>query len=110
MRSKYIDILGTRYFIELKKQNELAKITEAEKDSFVYGLCNYNDRKIYIDEEIAKIDEIYKTTLRHELVHAFLYQSGLATQCDFAQNEMLVDWIALQFPAMYQSFKKIDVL
>ncbi|MFD1464645.1 hypothetical protein ACFQ4L_00875 [Lapidilactobacillus mulanensis] len=42
---------------------------------------------------------------RHELIHAFLCESGLAENSDWAQNEEVVDWIARQFPKLFETFK-----
>lgn len=36
--------------------------------------------------------------VRHEIVHAFLKESGLDCNSDWARNEEIVDWIALQGP------------
>ena len=64
-------------------------------------------------EEWCKKEE--KCTLRHEIVHAFLAQSGLnASSLQFgggwAKNEEMVDWIAIQFPKMLQAFRDTDCL
>lgn len=52
-----------------------------------------------------------KATLRHEIIHAFLFESGL--WCDsmplhsgWAMNEEMVDWFALQAPKIYDCFEK----
>ncbi|MBR4208648.1 MAG: hypothetical protein IKQ96_00335 [Lachnospiraceae bacterium] len=41
--------------------------------------------------------------IRHELVHAFLYESGLSEN-SWAGNEEIVDWIAAQFPKLDGAF------
>ena len=48
--------------------------------------------------------------IRHELVHAFILESGLSECCTWAENEELVDWIARQFPKMAKCFKEIGIL
>ena len=46
-----------------------------------------------------------KATLRHEIIHAFLFESGLQT-CAFtiegpwAENEEMIDWFANMIPKM----------
>ena len=38
--------------------------------------------------------ERYRQVIRHEIIHAMLHESGLN---EYAHDETLVDWIALQF-------------
>ena len=47
--------------------------------------------------------------IRHELVHAFLFESGLGAD-SWGINEEIVDWIAYQFPKMAEAFGKVDAL
>lgn len=47
-----------------------------------------------------------KSVIRHELIHAFLHESGLAECSDWAGNEEMVDWIAKQFPKMLEAFEQ----
>lgn len=39
----------------------------------------------------------------------FLYESGLDTET-FANDEEVVDWIAIQFPKMLKAFQELDCL
>ena len=48
--------------------------------------------------------------MRHELIHAFLFESGLAENSNWARNEEMVDWIARQFPKMAKTFQEVKVL
>lgn len=106
---KKANVLGTEYKVMVKNQEEIQKIFN-NKDLLVDGLCDYENKTIYIDSEIAKEPYGYKTTLRHELIHSAIEESGLATQVSWARNESLVDWIALQFPKLYKIFEKLDLL
>ena len=62
-------------------------------------------------DSIKDLDSYRKKVLRHEIVHAFLYESGLWNNSGnvkaWGQSEEITDWIALQFPKMLQAF--IDV-
>ena len=49
----------------------------------------------------------YKNVLRHEIIHAFFFESGLDTYCN---NEELVDWLAIQVPKMIDVFDKQNCL
>ena len=103
-----VNILGTVYTI--------TESTEAEDENLegVDGYCDTSIKAIGIDKMenlrgpgLKKNLESYKkSVLRHELTHAYLYESGLA-ECSWAQNEELVDWIALQIPKMTAMFSEI---
>lgn len=61
------------------------------------------------------IAEYNKKVLRHEIIHAFLRESGLSgnsMQYDgaWAQCEEMVDWIAIQFPKILKAFQDADCL
>lgn len=79
------------------------------------GYCDYSTKRIYVVKMIHEKDSlqdlgVYKAQLiRHELIHAFLFESGLAAESDWAQNEELVDWIAAQFPKMQELFTQLLV-
>lgn len=47
--------------------------------------------------------------IRHELVHAFLFESGLSVN-SWADNEEIVDWIAIQFPKLQAGFNAVNAL
>lgn len=99
-----INILGTEY--ELVESNE-------ELDENLKGKDGYCDTsiKLCVVEEMndegagfkKNLPEYKKAVKRHELIHAFLYESGLDT-CSWAGNEEMVDWMALQFPKMMKAF------
>ena len=54
------------------------------------------------------------SVLRHEIIHAFLYESGLdtCTSCtgNWALNEEMVDWLAIQTPKIFKVFKELNIL
>ena len=48
-----------------------------------------------------------KKVLRHEIVHAFMFESGLAENWehkDYGQEETVVDWFAIQGPKIYRAW------
>lgn len=47
---------------------------------------------------------------RHEIIHAFLFESGLAENSEWAQNEEMVDFFAIQFPKLMEVFKNADAI
>ena len=48
--------------------------------------------------------------LRHEIIHAFLFESGLAENSEWAQNEEMVDWIAKQGPKLIKAWQEAGAL
>lgn len=67
------------------------------------------------DDEHESADLYQKYTLRHEIVHAFLNESGLM-DCSFsvdhpwAKNEEMIDWIALQGEKIYRAWQEVGAL
>lgn len=104
-----VNVLGSEYAVEFKKQEEDPLLKERG------GYCDHSIRKIVVcipeqeEDSIANLDKWKNDTLRHELVHAFLIESGLQTQ-SWADNEEMVDWIALQFPKMMKAFQETECL
>jgi hypothetical protein len=100
-----VRILGTEY--------EIIKDDSGTNPKF--SKCNaYTDfysKKIVLDQQkkddimnVENIPDVYAEVLRHEIVHAFLFESGLSSCSDWGEDETLVDWIALQLP------KIVDVM
>lgn len=60
------------------------------------------------------LESYQKSVMRHEIIHAYLYESGLdASSCkpvSWATNEEMVDWFAIQSPKIFQTFKECDCL
>lgn len=102
-----IDVLGTKYSVAFVNEKDEPKLTR------VYGFCDTSVKKIVIDNnekgdllDKEDLSQERKKTLRHELVHAFLSESGLADCSDWATNEEIVDWIALQGLKMYKAWQE----
>ena len=104
-----VDVLGTKYTIE---QSDKVKDINLENCD---GYCDCSIKKIIIDTfkdspgSIKDLSTYKKQVLRHELVHAFLHESGLDGN-SWAVNEEVVDWIAHQFPKMLKAFETTNSL
>ena len=106
-----IDILGTEYEITESTSQDDQGLQNAD------GYCAHVAKRIVIEEKIFNhcpdhdIDEQRavrrRHVLRHELIHAFLEESGLS---EYSRNELIVDWIALQFPKMLKAFNEVNAL
>ena len=107
---KIINILGTDYTIVHQTEEENPKLENAN------GICETYSKEIILDNftidknTLKNVEKFMDKTLRHEVIHAFLHESGLDNNSDYARDEELVDWIAIQFPKMYKAFKELGVL
>ena len=116
-----VNVLGTQYKIELRKNTEDKLFDKLSCN----GYCNEQLRLIVVGdvhsfkeyedmaEEMMEIET--KQILRHEIVHAFLRESGLcncAVSCgaSWATNEEMVDWISLQGPKIYEAWKEVGAI
>lgn len=115
---KKVNILGTDY--EIHFVDEFPEYLK-EVGECADGLCNRHDRDIFIkrcndkDMTAAGRERCDRDTLRHEIIHAYLSESGLsanASHCygSWAENEEMVDWFAIQSPKIYQTFKEVGCL
>lgn len=60
------------------------------------------------------LDDYMRKCMRHELVHAFLYESGLSinslSPSGWVSNEEMTDWMAIQGPKLYDAWKQAKCL
>ena len=113
MNSKHISILGTDYEIVMDAPDEMLP-------PYADGALDHSVKRIAIAEiepnenSIRNLDEYRKKVLRHEIVHAFLYESGLWNNSGnieaWAQSEEITDWIAIQSPKLFKAFREADCL
>lgn len=102
-----INILGTPYSVGMKRYEEVEDFERLSISGYCDGyskeivVCDMHTFKGWEKEKENSIAEAQKQTLRHEIVHAFLTESGLTDnahicEVSWAKNEELVDWIANQ--------------
>ena len=116
-----IDILGTEYRIETHKVSEDSFMEEkglagyCGEENKLIVVADMSEEKYFVGMD-EKAQEIYrKKTLRHEIMHAFLNESGLSDSSNrfdgaWAKNEEMVDWFAIQAPKIFSTFKKMNIL
>ena len=113
---KEISILGTIYKLIFKNEDEETRLKEN------WGFTDFHTKEIYIRDDIDKETEnscknlidFKKKVLRHEIIHAFLYESGLRENSfksySWAENEEMVDWFAIQFPKLLKVYKELNII
>ena len=116
MRTYNLNILGSKWKLKEVPKNYDAMFVECD------GFTDRSTKTMYVydgSSELFEVDalkdfpEYMKTVKRHEIIHAFLYESGLA-QCAehqrFGHCEQDIDFYALQIPKMIEVFKKAEAL
>lgn len=114
-----VNILGTAYHVETVEK------FDDDADNLTGGFTDPDLRVIKL-RDLTKIDEWSgeseekvaareKEIFRHEIVHAYLNESGLkfnsgVTGDAWARNEEMVDWIAIQGPKIMETWKEAGCL
>lgn len=111
-----IFILGEQWTIkeDSVKNNPMLSEVDGYTDPSI-KLIVINDFKDEPQEALkADIDQYRREVLRHEILHAFLYESGLDhnthTADNWAADEEIVDWFAIQAPKIMKTFIEADAI
>ena len=111
-----INILGTNYEIIFKSIDEEPRLKEN------WGFTDFHTKEIYITDDIEKETEnscknlidFKNKVMRHEILHAFLYESGLRENSNsivaWAENEEMIDWFAIQIPKIVKVYEELNIL
>lgn len=108
--ARSIDILGSAWRVQFREQKQDKTLEECD------GYCDASENLIVvkIPEEdamsLGNLENYQKKVLRHEIFHAFLFESGIghcssSVDC-WATNEEMVDWFAIQSPKIFRVFKE----
>ena len=104
-----INILGTDYnYKEMSPDEDMCLFDKA-------GYCDSYGKLISINNEynsndpnsINDINAFVKKVKRHEIIHAYLCESGLM---EYSEDETIVDWISWQYNKLSETFKEIDAI
>lgn len=107
-----INILGSTWSIVERSFKDDPHLENAD------GYCDWTTRTIVIEREITgtlgDMEYYIRKVKRHEIVHAFLEESGLAESTAatdaWARNEEMVDWLARVGPKIYEAWTAADAL
>lgn len=118
MKDCKANIIGTEYDIRfVEKFPEFLSQYNESSDA----LCNSYDRAIYVirnnDKDMTEKGKefLIKKNLRHEIIHAFLFESGLSSNTGYcigpwAEHEEMVDWFAIQSPKIFKVFEEVGCI
>ena len=102
-----IDVLGREYTISIKDVDE----DETLKKENLDGYCDNEDANIVIRKK--ENPKNMNASIRHELIHAFLFESGLGFNWEhntaMGHDETFVDWFAMQYPKIHKLFQKLEI-
>lgn len=113
-----VNILGAIYECEYKLSERDKALTKCD------GYCDNSIRRIVVKDytdvdrqepmALADLDAYKRQCMRHEITHAFLYESGLTINSAnveaWASCEEIVDWIAIQGPKIYAAWQQVGCL
>ena len=111
-----VNILGTNYEIIFKNTDEETRLKEN------WGFTDFYAKEIYITDDMEKETEnscknlidFKNKVMRHEILHAFLYESGLRENSNssiaWAENEEMIDWFAIQIPKIVKVYKELNII
>lgn len=115
METREIMILGTPWTIKFHSRDMDDNLENAD------GYTDSSAKLIVIDamesrEPGMKLDlDAYRAqVLRHEIIHAFLFESGLEHNTHktkgWAVDEEIVDWFSIQGPKILEAFKDAECI
>lgn len=108
-----ISILGTKYIVEYHSEKDDKTLKDCDGYTDMYSkLIVINNSE---NGNIKNYDAYRKKVLRHEIIHAVLYESSLAhnsIQIDgsWAMNEEMVDFFAIQGEKIYKTWRETGAL
>lgn len=113
---KTINILGTEYTIKIGNATDYPALEDVD------GYMDSTTKEIVVDDmEQTKnqpgakgdLEKYQKQCLRHEIIHAFMEESGLSHNFEHKTigiEETTVDWFAIQSPKIFKTFQELDIL
>lgn len=116
MIEKNVEILGEVYTVRIGTKEDFPVLSEAD------GFCDTSVKLIVVDNMQSVENDIdvqrnlvqYQNEVaRHEVLHAFLYESGLSKNTFFegawATNEEMIDWFAIKYPRIKAVYKELEI-
>lgn len=117
MQDFKVNILGSEWNVKFGNEKEYPNLTNVD------GYTDSSTRKIVVDDMEASHGQIgtkadlksyQKQVVRHEIIHAFLLESGLDSNSNsadsWAMNEEMVDWFAIQSPKIFKVFNELKLM
>ena len=115
---KTVSILGTEYQVIFKDYKDDPIFEKRSCDGYCdrvvkeIVLCNGKTHPNYEEESPEYCAKVERRVMRHEVIHAFLNESGLCDStlqyCNgWSANEEMIDYFALQTPKITAVFREL---
>lgn len=117
MQDFKVNILGSEWNVKFGNEKEYPNLTNID------GYTDLSIREIVVDDMEASqgqigakadLESYQKQVVRHEIIHAFLLESGLNSDSNsadsWAVNEEMVDWFAIQSPKIFKVFNEYNLM
>ena len=117
MQDFKVNILGSEWSVKFGNGKEYPNLAEMD------GYTDLSTREIVVDDMEASqgqigakadLESYQKQVVRHEIIHAFLLESGLESTSNsagsWAMNEEMVDWFAIQSPKIFKVFNELKLM
>lgn len=110
------NILGTEWEIKFGSEHEYPALEDVD------GYADSSTKTIVVDDmkksegnprAKGNLGEYQKSVVRHEIIHAFMEESGLSSNFEHKEigiEETTVDWFAIQSPKIFKVFTELDLL
>ena len=106
-----VSILGSHWNIIICTEKEDSRLEATN------GFVDWTSRKIYAadwegqDTSLENPFEFTMKILRHEIIHAFMFESGLGDDWQHqsvGHDETTIDWLAIQFPKIEGVINEVE--
>lgn len=111
---KVITVLGTDIQILFREEKNDPKLSncvgyfDSSKQLIVIKTLEPDERSL------GDLERYQKEIMRHEIIHAFLHESGIDACSSAAENwgtnEEMVDWFAIQSPKIFKAFQEMELV
>lgn len=105
MKECRVNILGTIYSITFKDEKDDEGLINAS------GYMDPSNKSIVICNDTYGArngDARQRRVMRHEIIHAILYESGMYDSNSWDEEQM-VDWLAIQYPKINKIFEELEI-
>lgn len=109
MEQRKFNMLGEEWTLKFPLFNEDPKLKQGD------GYCDHTTRTIVVEDmkpepqSLEDLDVYKRSVIRHELIHAFLDECGLKQSSNWARNEEMVDFFAIQLPKLIKLCIELEV-
>lgn len=109
-----LNILGTEYELNIRDPKEDEQLTDRND-----GYTDTTTKEFVVEDMSLKQDDpqmkrnlkdYEKQVIRHEIIHGFLFESGLDAPAGWPASEEIVDWFAIQLPKIAKVCQEADAM